>query len=284
MLKKILFLFFLPFHLFSYDFELSLCAIFKDEAPYLKEWIEYHKIIGVQHFFLYNHNSEDHYKVVLEPYIASGLVELIEWDMVIDKSKGISWGVIQKEAYVDAIKKFKNKTKWLGIIDLDEYIVPIKTDSLVDLLKDYEEFSGLRINWQMYGTSNVKKIPNDHLLIESLFLKAPTNDPINQFVKTIVRPQFVKSPSAHYCIFTEGYAVDSNKNHRTLTKQPILIDKVRINHYWSKDEDFFYNVKLKRHKWSCDPGENCEKFNVIEDKTIFKYLDRLKLSMNLQAN
>ena len=32
----------------------SICAIFRDEGTYLKEWIEYHRIIGIDHFYLYN--------------------------------------------------------------------------------------------------------------------------------------------------------------------------------------------------------------------------------------
>lgn len=31
---------------------LSVCAIFKNEGPILKEWIEYHLLVGVDHFFL----------------------------------------------------------------------------------------------------------------------------------------------------------------------------------------------------------------------------------------
>ncbi|KIC71464.1 hypothetical protein DB44_DM00010, partial [Candidatus Protochlamydia amoebophila] len=34
----------------GYIYDLSVCAIFKNEAPYLKEWIEYHRLIGVKHF------------------------------------------------------------------------------------------------------------------------------------------------------------------------------------------------------------------------------------------
>ena len=37
----------------------SICAIFKDESLSIKEWIEYHKLIGVEHFYLYNNNSTD---------------------------------------------------------------------------------------------------------------------------------------------------------------------------------------------------------------------------------
>ena len=39
-------------------YDLSVCAIFKDEASYLKEWIEYHKLVGVQHFYLYENENE----------------------------------------------------------------------------------------------------------------------------------------------------------------------------------------------------------------------------------
>ena len=40
-------------------YNLSICAIFKNEAKYLKEWIEYHRIFGVDHFYLYNIGSRD---------------------------------------------------------------------------------------------------------------------------------------------------------------------------------------------------------------------------------
>ena len=37
-------------NLFLYD--LAVVAIFKDEAPYLKEWLDYHLAAGVEHFYL----------------------------------------------------------------------------------------------------------------------------------------------------------------------------------------------------------------------------------------
>ncbi len=37
----------------------SLCCIIRDEAQYLVEWIEYSRMIGVDHFFLYDHGSTD---------------------------------------------------------------------------------------------------------------------------------------------------------------------------------------------------------------------------------
>ena len=60
---------------------LVVCAIFKQEAHYLKEWIEFHRIQGFSKFFLYNNNSNDNYLEVLQPYIDKGIVDLTEWPM-----------------------------------------------------------------------------------------------------------------------------------------------------------------------------------------------------------
>src|SRR5437016_521510 len=60
-------------------YNLSICTIFKNEAPYLKEWIEYHKLVGVDHFYLYNNLSLDAFRRILAPYIKDELVTLIQW-------------------------------------------------------------------------------------------------------------------------------------------------------------------------------------------------------------
>ena len=60
-------------------YRVSLCLIFKNEAPFLKEWLDYHLTVGVEHFYLYNNSSDDDFKRVLEPYIKKGTVALIDW-------------------------------------------------------------------------------------------------------------------------------------------------------------------------------------------------------------
>src|SRR4051794_11337491 len=54
-----------------YQYDFTVCAIFQNEAKYLKEWIEYHRLVGAQHFYLYNNRSTDHYMDILQPYIDS---------------------------------------------------------------------------------------------------------------------------------------------------------------------------------------------------------------------
>lgn len=63
----------------DYNHYLAVCAIAKDEGPYFKEWIEYHRLVGVGKFYIYDNESTDDTKKILEPYIASGLVDYLYW-------------------------------------------------------------------------------------------------------------------------------------------------------------------------------------------------------------
>lgn len=58
----------------EYKNKLSFVAIVKNEAPYIIEWIEFHKLVGVDKFYIYDNESSDNLKELLQPYIKSGIV------------------------------------------------------------------------------------------------------------------------------------------------------------------------------------------------------------------
>ena len=51
---------------------LGVCAIYRDEGPYLREWIELHRLVGVERFFLYDNGSSDDHLEILAPYRKTG--------------------------------------------------------------------------------------------------------------------------------------------------------------------------------------------------------------------
>lgn len=96
---------------------LSVCAIAKDEGPYFKEWLDWHICQGVQKFYIYDNNSTDETKAVLSPYVEKGLVEYVYW----------AGYRMQLAAYDDCLERHRLDTRWLAFIDLDEFLVPVRT-------------------------------------------------------------------------------------------------------------------------------------------------------------
>ncbi len=273
-----LYLFLLGFstYLWGFEYELSLCAIFKDEAPYLQEWIEYHRMLGVQHFWLYNNESSDHYEQILQSYIQEGIVEVIDWPGTMDKK----W-TPQIKAYNDGIARSKNITHWLAIIDVDEFIVPVYHDSIQDLLKNYPDAGGLQIFWQFFGTSGIYELPPHQMITESLVLKGHF-DLCNNY-KTICQPHTIKTYRSHEGDYYEPWFPvfpDGNKANNRAREWPLIqLDIVQINHYWTRDEKYFREKKLPRNrkKMTEDIIQSCiQQTNQELDETILRFVPALK--------
>lgn len=295
MMKKfshrfMIFLFFQLFLSFSTanakQYYLSICAMFNDEAPYLKEWIEYHRMVGVEHFWLYNNNSTDDYLKVLKPYISKGIVELIDWP----GADGVNYLPIQRKAYNHCIENCGKKTSWLAVIDIDEFVIPVKKPNLVAFLAEFDKqphIGGITINWQVYGTSGLATLPKDKLMVESLTYKAPTmfeeGRPNHQVIKSIVRPEAVHTMDVHLAIYKKGFRTFPGKSIGV--HQPIEVDKIRINHYWTRAEDFLYNVKIGRRIRCMTPDEievvlnSIPNFNLVEDRIMDRFIPKLKQRM-----
>ena len=117
----------------SLKMNFGICAIFKNEARYLREWIEFHLIQGFDHFYLYNNGSDDEYADVLQPYLSEGVVSLKDWDHPL--LQGYSH---QIEAYRDCLRSAH--TRWVAFIDVDEFLYAGNCDRFVDAMKQYEAF------------------------------------------------------------------------------------------------------------------------------------------------
>ena len=237
----------------AYQYELSMCCIFQNEDRFLKEWIDYHRLIGVQHFYMYDNNSNDNFHEVLDPYVEAGIVEYIIWNKDYDTPG--DWWKVQRSAYIDAIKRNIGISKWLCIIDTDEFIVPIKDDNLPVFLNDYEAYGGVFINWVFYGTSGIQRIPEGTWITTCLLKRAKLTDGGHRLVKSIVRPERVdleKSSFPHTCEYLPPfYHVNPDKQEPIKGKpKDLCIDRIRINHYWSRDIDFLYQHKFPRNaRW-----------------------------------
>ncbi len=153
-------------------YTLAVGAIFKNEAPWFKEWIEYHQIVGVEHFYLYNNGSTDNYLEVLDPYVKSGVVTIIDWP----NRNQETWGnepfmwvkTTQVSAYEDAMKvRALNETKWLALIDIDEFMVPVKLNTMTAVLENHKDSPGISLLWHLMGRQTYRRSPKIHFSLRS---------------------------------------------------------------------------------------------------------------------
>lgn len=137
-------------------YKVTLCLIFKNEARFLKEWILYHQIIGVEHFYLYNNNSSDNYLDILEPFVKSGIITLHEWPY----EQG------QIKAYEHCYNNYRNETNWIGFIDADEFVCIKRNISLFDFLKQYDKYPSVCLYWHIFGSGGQLEHDDNRLVIE----------------------------------------------------------------------------------------------------------------------
>ena len=270
-------------------YDLGICAIFQNEERFLKEWIEFHRLVGVRHFYLFNNLSTDHYLSVLQPFIDKGIVELIDWPFAADQMQ--DWNTIQCRAYQEGIERAKGNCYWLALIDTDEFLVPVSKKRMNEILSDYNSYARVCLNWQMYGTSHVSKVMDNQLLIEKLLMKAPVDYGENIHVKSIVKPHRVSScDNPHYVHYQQGYfAVNSSKEPCPGPfNVPILLEAARVNHYWARDEEFLHHIKIPRNvkMWGGQIENILERVNTmnqIYDPIMLRYAEELRKRMGLDA-
>lgn len=255
-------------------FFLSVCSVFKNEAKYLKEWIEYHRLIGVNHFYLYNIQGSDNYLRILNPYIKEGLVSLIHWpDLSGDEENRVSFWMLgsQIPAYENAAQfRAVNETEWLTFLDVDEFLVPTFSDNLIEVLKQYNEYPAVVLNSDFFDTSNRSK---ENLIIESIrLIKSPSQILEKKVVKTIFKPKetigFLWPPFQ--------YIFKNNKKALELNKTGL-----RINHYLNRNDNHFTNKSLVKVSSENEKNRLLDMGFDIEDseKAIHRFIPKMHIKL-----
>ena len=179
----------------------AIGGVFKQETPYIIEWIEYHKLIGVTRFYLFSNDCDKDNTLnptvdLLQPYIESNLVKFSVKFMC--DATGF-----QGRAFTDALSIANSEgIEWLAMVDIDEFIVGETTTKLLpEVLGDYyEAHNAVGMMWRVFGTSKHERTPSGSV-ISNYRYRAVMNsrDNRSRSFKSIVRAKSCKKFSVHMC-------------------------------------------------------------------------------------
>ena len=218
-------------------YKLSVGALFKNEAHSIKEWIEHYLNHGVEHFYLINDNSNDNYLEKIQCYLDTNVVTLYNAD-----GRFYNYNGRQKDMYNTYILPTIKETKWLLIVDLDEFMwSPVNKDLNV-ILSQCNGFGQIQVNHTLFG-SNGHIIQPDSIV--NSFTKRShclnTKIPHGNF-KYFVNTTFdFTSLNVHHATFA------NNEYHNDINVFIILDSNYfRLNHYCCQSLNFWTTIKCTR--------------------------------------
>src|SRR3990167_2033923 len=159
---------------------IGITTIQRNRAPWIKEWIAFHYLVGFRKFYIYLHKCTDDTEKIL-----TKLKEKFDIQIII-VSSALEWPMM--ECYSDSYARFGNEVDWMAFIDGDEFLFPVKDKSMEIALKKYsgKKISALGVYWSCFGSSGHIKEPKG-LIIENYKYRAEDNYSNNRHIKSIVR-------------------------------------------------------------------------------------------------
>lgn len=135
-------------------YDLAIMAIFKNEQDYMEEWLDHHISQGFNQLYLYSNDPNIHsYTYLSNPKYIS-YIKLINW---VDK-KNIGSQTIQRQAYTHCVQNYSHNCQFLLMLDLDEFIIPIKTyskvsDYIIELKHQWNQIKAFKIQRYDFGSN-----------------------------------------------------------------------------------------------------------------------------------
>lgn len=258
----------------------SVVVIVKNEARYIREFILFYQATGADRIYLYDNDSTDNLLEEIEPFLKSGLVVYVKWP----------GKIVQTAAYRDAVRRTRNRTTWLAVIDADEFLFSPK-GNMPEQLRHYEDYPAVGVNWRAFGPNSHDRRPAG--LIMDNYTTTPAGEDYlpNCHIKSIVQPKKVLTTNhPHFSYYRKNeLAVNErkekigNRNAYTYSAgraftEDCHTEVFQINHYQTKSLE---DLEEKCSRGYADgapnpvPEQHLRAFRVplMEDFTIKPYAD-----------
>ena len=148
-----------------------------------------------------------------------------------------------------------------------------------EILSRYTNAAGLGINWQCFGSNGQEKADYSRGVLERFTRRAPSDWESNLgkggnvCKKVIDNPRLIRYRiNPHFSFyFDENYVVNSNGKPVRLWygSDPILADKIVLNHYYTKSREEFEKKKMPKGSSCMNYDYVMENFHTFDRNEIF---------------
>lgn len=139
----------------------------RNEAPFLLEWIAYHRAIGFTDFLIYSNDCEDGSDALLDRLTELGVVTH-ELNRAGGK-KTVQWRALSRARH----HPLSDQADWIHVADVDEFLcIHAGAGHLEDLFAARPEAGGFAIPWRMFGNAGVVRF-QDRPITEQFTRAAP---------------------------------------------------------------------------------------------------------------
>lgn len=223
----------------STTFRFSILAIFRNEQHAIVEWIEHYLQFGAEHFFLIDNNSTDNYISALSPYIKAGIVDLYRCE-----KDGYQVG-----AYTELLPILRERTEWIGVFDLDEFVYPLRHNKICSVIQQFSDYEAILIPWLSFGSNGHLQQPAS---VVDGFLTRGEAGASRAFLKAISRPEAIVNFTQHNPGTRNGKKILANGvefgSCSFIRMQENELDAFQLlnNHYRLQSLEYFTRVKTSR--------------------------------------
>jgi hypothetical protein len=209
----------------------------RDEL-HIKEWACHHLLLGFDNILIMDHKSRIPIRNQFHNFDKRIIVQECNLD-----------GPIKMTLMQYAIDKAKsNHFDWVLYLDADEFLVLNRFQTIKQLLYYFRNVHSIGIPWVMFGSNHHVNNPPTGGILDNYTKSEPILD---QHVKTIVRPQFVRkitNPHYYHC-FPNAISVSVNKEFIQgpfqSSRLPFSESPAYIAHYVYQSEETYISRKIK---------------------------------------
>lgn len=102
---------------------LTACtSILPESAHMVPEWVAWHELQGVEHFYVHSDGPADSVRGYLQPLIAAGLVTVVDSDFPLSSNR-IFYS--QLPAMNSCLMRARGRSRWVAFMDVDELFQPM---------------------------------------------------------------------------------------------------------------------------------------------------------------